>query len=74
MLTSKTSAFVVVGLHETSPAYFWRGKPLTEVIGMRADVDADSRSLRLEVKDTNAFDAIYQDMAQAGFRIKKLKG
>lgn len=72
MLSSKTASFVVVGLSET-PAYFWLGVALTDVLGMVAHVDEDTRHIKLLVRDNSAFDTQYAAMSAAGIHVKKVR-
>jgi hypothetical protein len=73
-LNTAQGAFTVIGPEATGTTYYWKGVPLTEVLGMVANVDDDTFHVRLRVQNTTNFDAAYAEMTTAGIKIKKVGG
>lgn len=65
--------FVAVGMHTSTPKYFWKGTVLAEVHSVVAHVDEDTHHLKLRVSDTPTYDAMYAEMQSAGISIKKVR-
>jgi hypothetical protein len=71
-MISAPADFVIAGLNSSAPGYYWRGKPLGEVLGIVAHVDDDSEHIRIRVLDTTNFDSDYLEMTGAGISVKKV--
>lgn len=72
-IPSVAAQFIVTGLNTPTPGFYWRGKHLSDVLGLVAHVDDDSEHIRLRVADTSTFDADYLEMIEAGISIKKAR-